>query len=87
MSGRPVQHFSDEALAQGRRMSPDQVLRFLDDFRRLHAAPRALSSRLISLRVPEDLLTAFKARADMEGIAYQTQIKRLMRDWLSVDGD
>lgn len=35
-----------------------------------------------SLKVPEDLLGAFKARARLENVPYQTQIKRLMRAWL-----
>ena len=82
MSERPVQHFSDEALASGSKMTPEQVLRFLEDFRRLHAAPTKGASRLISMRVPEDLLAAFKAKAELEGVAYQTQIKRLMSAWL-----
>lgn len=82
MSERPVQYFSDEALAAGARMTPDQVLRFLEEFRRLHAPPKKRGSRLISIRVPEDLLSAFKAKADLEGIPYQAQIKRLMASWL-----
>jgi predicted HicB family RNase H-like nuclease len=82
MSDRPLQYFSDEALARGRDMSPDQILRFLEDFRLLHAAPRKGGSRLISLRVPDELLSAFKAKAELEGVSYQAQIKRLMRDWL-----
>lgn len=83
MSARPVQYFSDEALVAGARMSPDQVLRFLEDFRLLHAAPKKRGARLISLRVPEDLLAAFKAQAALEGVAYQAQIKRLMAAWLA----
>ena len=82
MSERPVQYFSDEALAAGSKMTPEQVLRFLEDFRRLHAAPKGRGSRLISMRVPEDLLAAFKAKAELEGVAYQAQIKRLMAAWL-----
>lgn len=82
MNERPVQYFSEEALAAGSKMSPEQVLRFLEDFRRLHAAPKARRSRLISLRVPEDLLAAFKGKADLEGVSYQAQIKRLMSGWI-----
>ncbi len=37
---KPVQTFSDEYLAQCRQMTPDQVIRFLEDFRRLQAARR-----------------------------------------------
>lgn len=82
MSERPVQYFSDEALAAGAKLSPEQVLRFLEDFRRLHAAPKNRKARLISLRVPEELLAAFKAKADLEAIPYQVQIKRLMSAWV-----
>ena len=78
---KAVQYFSDEYLAQCRAMSPDQVLRFLDDFRRLHGAPAA-PSKLISMKVPEDLLAAFKAQAKLEGVPYQSQIKALMKEWL-----
>jgi predicted DNA binding CopG/RHH family protein len=83
---RPVQHFSDEQLEQGRKMKPEQVLRFLEDFRQLHAA-RANSvpgsSTSISLRVPDALLRVFRARAAAAGVPYQTQIKRLMEAWVS----
>lgn len=54
-------------------------MRFLDEFRRIHAQP--VSSRLISLRVPEPLLGAFKTRCKIE-VRYQTRIKELMTDWL-----
>lgn len=43
-------------------------------------------SKLISLKVPEDLLSAFKARAGMANTPYQTQIKILMREWLQKTG-
>jgi uncharacterized protein (DUF4415 family) len=83
---RPVQHFSDDYLEQCKSMKPDEVLEFLETFRRLHA--RAPSeSRLISLKVPQDLLGAFRRRCDLAGVRYQTQIKRLMRDWLGVVSD
>ncbi|MCW8873832.1 MAG: BrnA antitoxin family protein [Xanthomonadales bacterium] len=78
---KTVQYFSDDYLARCRDMSADQVLRFLDDFRRLHGTKPA-PSKLISIKVPEDLLEAFKARARMAGMPYQTQIKTLMKDWL-----
>jgi predicted DNA binding CopG/RHH family protein len=78
---KTVQYFSDDYLARCRDMSADQVLRFLDDFRHLHGTKPA-PSKLISIKVPEDLLEAFKARARMAGMPYQTQIKTLMKDWL-----
>jgi uncharacterized protein (DUF4415 family) len=83
---KAVQYFSEDYLARCRGMSADQVLRFLDDFRRLHGTKPA-PSKLISIKVPEDLLEAFKARARMDGTPYQTQIKILMKDWLLAQGN
>jgi predicted DNA binding CopG/RHH family protein len=78
---RPVQLFTDEYLVQCRGMTADQVVRFLEDFRSLHAG-RPTRSRLISLKVPEDLLQAFRQQAELAGVPYQAQIKRLMRQWV-----
>ena len=67
---KPVQYFTPEYLEQCRRMTPDQVIRFVEDFRVLHAGRVAGSrsrSRLISLKVPEDLLELFKTRAQLAG--------------------
>lgn len=77
-----VQKFSDDYLQRCREMSKDDIAKFLEDFRRLHGA-RKSGSRLISIKVPEDLLEAFKAKARLEGTPYQTQIKELMRNWLN----
>ena len=63
-------------------MKPEQVLRFLEDFRELQKARKPARSKLISLKVPEDLLESFKAKANQTGCLYQTQIKKLMREWL-----
>ena len=52
----------------------------LESFRELHTP--AGPSRLISMKVPDSLLTAFKIRCRLEDLRYQTQIKRLMQDWL-----
>src|SRR2546425_736792 len=58
---------------------------FLESFRLLQG--RAPSrSRLISLKVPEHLLDAFRGRCRLEGVKYQTQIKRLMSGWLRNTG-
>ena len=62
-------------------MTPDQILQFLADFQQLHGTQRS-TSKLISMKVPEDLLNAFKAKAKMANTPYQTQIKVLMRHWV-----
>lgn len=77
---KTVQYLSDEQLVKARSLSPDQVLQFLHDFQQLHHGVRT-RSKLISLKVPENLLNAFRTKADLAGIAYQTQIKRLMEQW------
>ncbi|RLA33394.1 MAG: hypothetical protein DRR03_07720 [Gammaproteobacteria bacterium] len=77
---KPVQTFTTDYLALTHTATPEQVLRFLEDFRLLQAP--AVRSRPISLRVPEPLLAAFKQRCALEGIPYQVRIKELMRGWL-----
>ena len=79
---RPVQHFSEDYLQRCRELSPDDIARFLEDFKRIHGTANS-RSRLISLKVPEALLEAFKTQARLRGIPYQTQIKNLMRSWLN----
>lgn len=81
---RPLQRFTDDYLATCREMTTVQIIRFLEDFRRLHGT-RRLPSRLISLKVPEDLLEAFKTKAKLARRPYQTQIKDLMQAWLLRD--
>lgn len=78
---RPVQHFSDEYLKHCRTLKPDDIVRFVEGFRALHSG-RPGKSRLISVKVPEPLLDAFKTKARLQGVPYQAQIKRLMRQWL-----
>ncbi len=78
---RPLQRFSDAHLERCRELSPEDIVRFLDDFRKLHGAATT-RSRLISLKVSEPLLAAFKAKARLHKVPYQTQIKNLMQAWL-----
>ena len=79
-----LQKFTAAYLEQSRRMSSDAVARFLDEFRRLHG-PKS-KSRLISMKVPEPLLAAFKLRCDALGERYQTKIKALMLAWIEGEG-
>lgn len=80
---RPVQYFTKEYLDQCRKMKPEQIVRFLEDFRTLRRGAPLPKSRLISMKVPEPLLEAFKTKSRLNGSPYQTQIKRLMQDWLA----
>ena len=79
---RPVQYFTEDYLEQCRKMKPEQVLQFLEDFRELQLSRKPVKSKLISIKIPEDLLESFKAKANHAGRPYQTLIKELMRDWL-----
>ena len=82
---KPLQKFSDAYLQRCAAMSHEEIVRFLDDFRRIHGTQRS-PSRLISIKVPEDLLAAFKAKARLHDVRYQTQIKKLMNLWLQDPG-
>lgn len=78
---KPVQKFSDDYLARCAEMKADEIVRFLDDFRRIHGATKT-QSKLISLKIPEDLLQVFKTKARLSKTPYQTQIKHLMKQWV-----
>jgi len=78
---KALQIFTKDYLIESSKMSPQQVIEFLEGFRSL-ATVKAQSSRLISLRVEENLLDSFKRKAQLEGVRYQTKIKELMRKYL-----
>lgn len=78
----PVQYFSKEYVERCAGMKPEQILAFLEDFRLLHAGKEKPKSRLISIKMPEPLLAAFREKARQNGVHYQTQIKLLMEKWL-----
>ena len=85
---KAVQRFSDEYLEQCSAMSTEQIVQFLDDFRIIHGASSSNekpTSKLISIKVPEDLLRAFRTKSVLHDVPYQTQIKRLMLNWLKGD--
>ncbi len=78
---RPIQTFTDEYLEGCRNLSTEQILRFLDNYRRLHA-PDLENDRQINLSVSEELLATFKFKAEASGTRYQTKIKELMQEWV-----
>ena len=79
---KAIQKFSKEYLEQCRKMRPEQIVSFLDDFRRLHSLGASDSMQLISIKVPRSLLRAFRQKAELNGLRYQTLIKELMKEWL-----
>lgn len=76
-----MQYFSDEYLEQCKGATTDQVLEFLESYRLMQQP--ATTSKLISMKVPDTLLQAFRQRCELEGVKYQTQIKKLMQAWLT----
>lgn len=79
---KTLQYFTKEYLKRCASLTPDQIIEFLENYRNL-VAKVPEKSQLISLRVEPSLLNAFKQKATLEGVHYQTQLKQLMRDWLS----
>jgi uncharacterized protein (DUF4415 family) len=65
-----------------KRLTPKQTLEFLDSFARL-VTKQDKPTRAISLRIPANILEAFKAKTKSQDLKYQSQIVKLMRDWLS----
>lgn len=78
---KAVQYFSDQHLDQCGELTTDQVLQFLSDFQQLHNRQKT-RTKLISMKVPEDLLSAFRTRAELASVPYQTKIKQLMQQWV-----
>jgi predicted DNA binding CopG/RHH family protein len=56
-------------------------LQFLEDMRTL-SSRISDRSKLISIKVPENLLRAFRFACESREVKYQTQIKKLMAEWL-----
>lgn len=59
-----------------------EIARFLEDFQNLAAGDEG-RRKLISIRIPEKLLTLFKKKSESSGTAYQTRIISLMREWVA----
>lgn len=79
---KTLQFFSKEYLDRCAGMTPDQILEFIENYREL-MAHKPEKCQLISLKIEPSLLQAFKDKAKLSGVRYQSQIKELMRNWLS----
>ena len=82
MKNKTVQYFTDDYLESCKKMTPEQILNFLENFRLLHLEQKKSKSKLISIKIPEDLLASFKQKSQILNIPYQQQIKKLMKDWI-----
>jgi len=83
---KTIQFFTDSYLAQCKQLSVEQVVRYLEDFRVINRPSKKPVSKLISIKVETDLLEAFKTKARLDGVPYQSRIKAIMRDWLKEEG-
>jgi uncharacterized protein (DUF4415 family) len=88
---RATQYFTDEQLEQFRDFKAADILRYLEEFQKLHSlagaqrsatGPAPASSKLISIKIPEAMLAEFRRKAESEGVRYQTKIKQLMTEWI-----
>lgn len=77
---KPVQYFDDDYLEQCKTFSTEAILDYLDNFRLMQQSTD--KTHLISLKVPESLLSSFKTKAALHQVKYQTQIKKIMMDWV-----
>jgi predicted DNA binding CopG/RHH family protein len=78
---KALQYFTDEYLSISSKMSPEEICAFLEQYQEIITG-KDRKSKLISIRVPENLLEVFKKKAESVGVAYQSQIMRLMREWI-----
>lgn len=63
------------------RISPEEAVRFIESMWQLQA-DKDLPTKLISLRVPANLLTTLKTKAKIENKKYQSLIIQFIRDGL-----
>lgn len=63
------------------KLSPEEAVQFIEDLR-LMAAEKDEATKAISLRIPENILRAVKARAKNEGKKYQSLIIEFLRQGL-----
>lgn len=79
---KTVQYFTKEYLKRCANLTPDQIIEFLENYRML-VAKVPEKCQLISMKIEPSLLKAFKQKANLEGIHYQTKMKQLMREWIN----
>ena len=80
---KAIQKFSPEYLKVCSGMKPEQIAKFLEDFRLIHGENEGTGkSKLISMKIQQPLLQVFKGKCQLLDIPYQTQIKKLMTEWL-----
>ena len=82
---KPVQFFDDDYLERCKSFSTEAILDYLDNFRLMQQSTD--KTRLISIKIPESLLASFRTKSELHQVKYQTQIKKLMTDWVTNQND
>ena len=80
---RPVQLASKAQLLEQDLDDVTPIVQFLEDFRNMMDPRARHKSKLISIKIPEPMLAAFKYKASQAKTPYQTMIKTLMAEWLA----
>lgn len=81
MMKRPIQYFSKSYLDQIKNITPTQAAEFVENYRQMIFSQPS-KRKLISLRVPENILENFQQKAKLSGMKYQTMIVELMQKWI-----
>jgi predicted DNA binding CopG/RHH family protein len=93
---KAVQFFSKQYLAICKKMSVEERLEYLDNFRRLYfevdlsrttdklSKKLTKKSKLISIKMPESLISTLKMEAVRQNMPYQTLMKKLLREGLGL---
>ena len=79
---KTIQYFSEDYLKRCANLTTDEILEFLENYRLLVGAKADKKCKLISLKIDPSLLNAFKTKAKLDGVPYQTKIKQLMKEWV-----
>jgi len=79
---KTIQYFSAEYLENSSKMKPEQIINYLEEFRNMYYQAKPHRTKLISIKIPENMLALFREKSNLNGIKYQTQIKLLMDNWL-----
>lgn len=75
--------YANPSMMIGPLVDAGPILEFLENFQALANPQAKLPSRLISIKIPEPLLAAFRFKSEKAGIAYQVMIKKLMTEWIA----
>lgn len=63
-------------------LTPEQALQFLEDFRKMRSGVDEVSQP-ISIRIPQNILRAFKTLAKTRGSPYQSLMLQALREYLN----